>query len=101
MTQLIIFIIIGLLGIILGYYFAIQRKMAGRGAVARREAERDANVEKLKNHLRGRETVTNDEIEQFLGVSDSTATRYMDELEKRGFVEQVGNEGRHVYYKVK
>ena len=75
--------------------------MAGQGVVGRRQTEKDANINKLREYLHGKETVTNDEIERFLGVSDSTATRYMDELEKESFVEQVGSEGRHVYYKIK
>jgi len=75
--------------------------MVGRGAVERRQAEKDVNINKLREYLSGKKTVTNDEIERFLGVSDSTVTRYMDELEKESFVEQVGSEGRHVYYKIK
>jgi len=31
-------------------------------------------------------------------VSDATATRYLEELEKEGFIRQVGRTGRHVYY---
>ena len=111
MTQFIIFFIIGLAGVFAGHYFARRRKVArfaetktrraGRGAIERRQAERDENINKLKEYVNGKERITNDEIERFLGVSDSTATRYMDELEKEGLVEQIGKEGRHVYYKIK
>lgn len=101
MTQFIIFLIIGVVGIVVGYYFAVRRKARKLGAVGRRQAERDANIDKLKDYLNGKEKVTNDEVEKFLGVSDSTATRYMDELESEGFAEQIGSEGRHVYYKIK
>ena len=75
--------------------------MVGRGAVERRQTEKDVNINKLREYLKGKTTVANDEIERFLGVSDSTATRYMDELEKEGVVEQVGKEGRGVHYKIK
>ena len=101
MTQFIIFLIIGVAGIVVGYYLAARRKMVGRGAVERRQTEKDMNINKLKEYLKGKTTVTNDEIGRFLGVSDSTATRYMDELEKEGVVEQVGKEGRGVHYKIK
>jgi len=101
MTQFIIFLIIGVGGIVVGYYLAVRRKMAGRGVVNRRQTEKDENINKLKEYLRGKDRVTNDEIERFLGVSDSTATRYTRELEESGLLEQVGIEGRSVHYKIK
>jgi predicted HTH transcriptional regulator len=42
--------------------------------------------------------VTNNDIEELLGVSDATATRYLDELEKEGLIKQVGKTGNAVYY---
>lgn len=42
--------------------------------------------------------ITNNDVEKLLGVSDATATRYLDELEKQGKVRQVGERGRFVYY---
>jgi len=42
---------------------------------------------------------TNNDIEKLLGVSDATATRYLDELEKEGLIKQVGKTGASVYYK--
>ena len=101
MIQSTIFIIIGIVGILAGYYFTTRRKTMGLGAVGRRQSEKNANISKLKEYLNGKERVTNDDIERFLEVSDSTATRYMHDLEREGFVEQVGGEGRYVYYKVK
>jgi len=41
---------------------------------------------------------TNNDIEELLGVSDATATRYLDELEKEGLIKQVGKTGNAVYY---
>ena len=76
MTQFIIFLIIGVVGIVVGYYLGVGRRMAGqgvypeetRGAVGRRQAEKDANISKLKEYLSGKETVTNDEIAQRVDV---------------------------------
>lgn len=42
--------------------------------------------------------ISNDDIQKLLGVSDATATRYLDALEKEGLIRQVGGEGRGVYY---
>lgn len=42
--------------------------------------------------------ITNDDVEKLLHVSDATATRYLDELEKRGKIQQVGATGRSVKY---
>ena len=36
-----------------------------------------------------------------LGVSDTTAYRYLQELEQEGHIRQVGKEGRGVYYQLK
>ena len=45
--------------------------------------------------------ISNQEVEKLLGVSDATATRYLEELEKRGEIEQAGKTGRGVYYVLK
>ena len=42
--------------------------------------------------------IANDDVEKALGVSDATATRYLNELEKEGRIRQVGSTGRFVYY---
>lgn len=43
--------------------------------------------------------ITNDDVQEALGVSDATASRYLTELEERGEITQIGEEGRHVSYK--
>ena len=45
-----------------------------------------------------RTTVTNDEVEKFLHVSDATATRYLSQLEKEGKIKQNGKTGKGVSY---
>ena len=42
--------------------------------------------------------ITNDEVEKLLRVSDATATRYLDALEKEGRVRQEGKTGKSVVY---
>lgn len=51
--------------------------------------------------LRENERVVNNDIEKILGVSDATATRYMNELEKEQRVRQIGKTGNAVYYVLK
>ena len=48
--------------------------------------------------LRRVNAITNDEVEKLLRVSDATATRYLDALEKEGRVRQEGKTGKAVFY---
>jgi len=48
----------------------------------------------FKSHLQ----VVNNDIEALLKISDATATRYLEELEKEGQIRQVGKTGKYVYY---
>lgn len=100
MIQFITFLIIGAVGIIVGYYFAVNRKTKeARGIVARQAKEKKENLRKIREYMRGRESIANDEVEKLLEVSDATATNYLQELEDTGEIRQVGASGRSVRYK--
>jgi len=45
--------------------------------------------------------ISNDDVESSLGVSDATATRILDALEKSGELEQLGDTGAGVRYRRK
>ena len=45
--------------------------------------------------------ITNNDVESLLGVSDSTATNYLDELEQADLITQKGKTGRNVFYTLK
>jgi len=45
--------------------------------------------------------LTNNDVEKVLGVSDATATRYFDELEREGIVEVFGDSKRAAKYRLK
>jgi predicted HTH transcriptional regulator len=45
--------------------------------------------------------ITNNDVERALGVSDATATRVLDTLEKSGDITQVGTTGSGVVYRKK
>ncbi|MFC1730654.1 winged helix-turn-helix domain-containing protein [candidate division KSB1 bacterium] len=95
-----ILIIIGVVGILLG--FTLGRAGSHRHISSFVNKERyplkDRRKRMLLKHLGDRERLTNDEAQKLLGVSDSTITTYFDELEEEGEVVQVGETGRGVYY---
>jgi predicted HTH transcriptional regulator len=82
-----------LIGIAVGYWFG--RRM-GMSEVLIGEQKGKA----LALFENGAE-VSNDIVETALGVSDATATRILDSLEKGGAIEQVGRTGRGVIYRRK
>ena len=45
-----------------------------------------------------RTKITNDEVEKLLHVSDATATRYLNILQKEGKIKQTGKTGKSVFY---
>jgi len=59
------------------------------------------NLEQIMRHLITKGQITNDEVQELLGVSNATAERYLDELESQGKIEQVGATGQSVYYKLR
>lgn len=75
-----------------------------KGEEREKEKENVGKVERNKRKIKDflgeaqGERITNEDVERILGVSDSTATRYLDELEKEGVLRQVGRTGRHVFY---
>ncbi|MCR4284289.1 MAG: DUF977 family protein [Parcubacteria group bacterium] len=63
--------------------------------------QKDKNKDKVLKIFQENKKVTNDDIEKILKVSDSTAERYLNELEKKGKVAQHGKTGRSVFYTLK
>ena len=66
--------------------------------IEKQAREKEENKKKILGILETQSPLTNNHIEQLLGISDATATRYLEELEKEGRVRQVGKTGRYVYY---
>ncbi len=97
-------IIIFILGIIAGLAIAqltlAQQTKIGR-AIRGRSREKNNNKQKIISFLRERGSVTNDEVEEIAGVSNSTAWNYLEELEQEGAIRQVGKTGRSVKYELK
>ena len=55
-------------------------------------------LEKIMTLFLKQSKITNDEVEKFLRVSDKTAERYLDILEKENRIKQVGKTGHAVFY---
>ena len=69
-----------------------------KGLIEKQAEEKRRNKEAIVGILKTQTPLTNNHVEMLLGISDATATRYLDELEKEGKVRQVGKTGSGVYY---
>lgn len=70
----------------------------GRSAIQVRKRKK---LERVMGLFAGQASITNDEVEKLLHVSDATATRYLSTLEQEGRVRQEGKTGHAVsYFKV-
>lgn len=95
--SLIILIVIGVIGAGLGYHLASRKARSGGGSVSEREKRKEKVLELFNTNKK----VTNNDVEQTLGVSDATAERYLNELEKEGKLIQHGSTGKSVFYTLK
>ena len=55
-------------------------------------------LEKIMGMFLKQSSITNDEVEKLLHISDATATRYLEQLEKEGKIKQEGRTGKSVSY---
>ena len=64
------------------------------------EEKKNENMAKLREYLKSQEgkQINNFEVRDLLKVSDTTACRYCDDLEKEGLIKQVGTDGPKVVY---
>ena len=63
-----------------------------------RQEKKRNKIDAILNLFAERQTVTNDEVEKLIHVSDATATRYLEILEKEGKIKQIGKTGKGVTY---
>ena len=90
------YLIILAIGLMLGY-FIFSRKNK-ENFISEQTEQKAENKRKILDLLNTKRQINNTDIENHLGVSDATATRYLDELEKEREVKQVVATGKHVYY---
>ncbi|NVN96564.1 MAG: hypothetical protein HXX18_14940 [Bacteroidetes bacterium] len=55
-------------------------------------------LDKVMTLFLKKQKITNDEVEKFMHVSDATATRYLNILEKENKIKQTGKTGKSVFY---
>ncbi len=93
-------ILIGGAGVYLAMCKRQSRKPEGVAAhVEKQHNEKQSRKERILELLKEKRSVTNNDVETALGVSDATATNYLQELEREGRIEQIGERGRFVSYR--
>jgi len=91
-------IVIGILGIWLGYYFSQRNECKPKVQKSKNKIKRQNQILEF---LQENKEVRNNDVEKLLSVSDSTAEKYLNELEKDGTILQNGKTGRSVFYTLK
>jgi hypothetical protein len=66
-----------------------------RNAIQSRKRKK---LDRIMTMFLKKQKITNDEVEKFLHVSDATATRYLNTLEKENKIKQEGKTGKSVFY---
>jgi len=94
-----ILIMVAIAGIALGMYLA--RRNANAGFIAEQAAKKAENKKKILEFVQAHEKIQNNDVEKLSGVSNATAERYLDELEKEGKLTQHGAIGQSVFYTLK
>ena len=94
-----ILIIVALVGIALGMYLA--RRNANTGFIAKQMEQKTENKQKILAFVQEHGKIQNNDVEKLVGVSNATAERYLDELEKEGKLIQHGTIGQNVFYTLK
>ena len=77
------------------------RKKCGIDAeclISEQSQQKQNNKDKILVFLESNKKITNNDVEKLCKVSNATAERYLDELEKDGKIKQIGTEGRSVHY---
>jgi predicted HTH transcriptional regulator len=62
------------------------------------QTRKRVKLDRIMTLFTKRTNITNDEVEKFLHVSDATATRYLEILEKENKIKQTGKTGKGVTY---
>lgn len=91
-----VLIIVALAGIALGMYLA--RRKANDGFIAKQMEQKVENKQKILAFVQEHGKMQNNDVEKLVGVSNATAERYLDELEKEGELIQHGTIGQNVFY---
>lgn len=94
-----ILIIVAIIGIALGMYLA--RRNTNAEFIAKQMEQKTENKQKILAFVQEHGKIQNNDVEKLAGVSNATAERYLDELEKEGKLTQHGEIGQAVFYTLK
>ncbi len=94
-----ILIIVAVIGIALGMYIA--RRNANAGFIAKQAEQKAEKKQEILSFVQKHGKIQNNDVEKLVGVSNATAERYLDELEKEGKLTQHGTIGQGVFYTAK
>ena len=93
-----VLIIVAIAGIALGMYLARRKGSGTSGLIAEQETRKTENKQKILAFVQEHGKIQNNDVEKLAGVSNATAERYLDELEKEGKLAQHGTIGQNVFY---
>ena len=97
------YIILILLGVAVGAmaYRPARNQIVGICSFAiEQTTQKQKNKQRILELLQKQGELANEDIREALNVSRRSVTRYMTQLEKEGVVEQVGDIGRGVIYRL-
>ena len=94
-----ILIIVAVIGIALGMYIA--RRNATPGFIVKQMEQKTENKQNILAFVQEHGKIQNNDVEKLVTVSNATAERYLDELEKEGKLTQHGTIGQSVFYTLK
>jgi predicted HTH transcriptional regulator len=111
MEQIWVFVIGVVLGALAVVLLKKKKDTDGGNSGETRPEKRDSLIEKqarekeehkkmIREFVKGKEKIYNNDIEKLLKVSNATAKRYLNELEKEGILKQIGEIGQGVCYEV-
>ncbi len=89
-------ILVAITGIIIGSYFGVKKE--NKGLIFGQVKKKQENKDKILEFLKDNEKVANNDVEKLCNVSNATAERYLNELEKEEKLIQHGKIGRDVFY---
>ena len=100
MDKIIIFVVGALVGGFL--VWVVKRRKSGfAGFNLKRQQAKKEGKKKILKLLKDKTSISNNDVERLLSVSDATATNYLQELENEGRIVQIGKTGRSVSYSLK
>jgi predicted HTH transcriptional regulator len=108
--SILILIIVAVVGIGLGYYLAPKGEATAEQSEQSEQTKESLNLQsaekaerkvKIMTMFETQNEVTNDDVEKFLSVSNTSAERYLNELEHDGKLTQNGKTGVAVFYTLK